>query len=90
MFYLTFSSLEERSKLIAYLRSHHINAVFHYQSLHKSSFYQKKYKGSSLPSADNYTNQLVRLPMYFELSDEEIKRTNKIILGFYQSANPTI
>jgi dTDP-4-amino-4,6-dideoxygalactose transaminase len=43
MFYLVFTTLEQRSKIINKLKENGIMAVFHYLSLHKSPFYQSKH-----------------------------------------------
>lgn len=72
MFYLVCHSLEERTSLIAKLKSEGIMAVFHYQSLHKSEYYRAKHDGRELPQADRFSDCLVRLPMYYELTFEQI------------------
>ena len=79
MFYFICSSLEERTKLIELLKKNNIDAVFHYQSLHNSDYYKNKYTGNNLPNSDIYTDCLVRLPLYYEIEEEEIKNIcNKI------------
>ncbi|RXR17760.1 dTDP-4-amino-4,6-dideoxygalactose transaminase [Flavobacterium amnicola] len=72
MFYLVFESLEKRMEAIERLKSKSIYAVFHYLSLHKSPFYQDKHKGGELSWSDHYSNALLRLPMYYELSNEDV------------------
>ncbi len=72
MYYLVCRDLEQRNELIAYLKSNGISAVFHYLSLHKSEFYQANHDGRSLPQTDRYTDCLVRLPMFFELNENEV------------------
>ncbi len=76
MFYLVCKSGIQRNNLISHLKSGGINAVFHYQSLHKSNYYKKNDKTRDLPLADHYTEKLVRLPLFYEL---EIKDAEKII-----------
>ena len=68
MFYIVCNSIEERAGLIAHLKASHILSVFHYLSLHKSEFYHKKHDGRILQNADNFTDCLLRLPMYGNLS----------------------
>ncbi|GAB2958333.1 dTDP-4-amino-4,6-dideoxygalactose transaminase [Hymenobacter coalescens] len=85
MFYLVCQSLEERTGLIDHLRQQQILPVFHYLSLHKSPFYADKHDGRELPWADHYTDCLVRLPLYYELSHEQQERVTEAILNFYQS-----
>nr|WP_040400654.1 dTDP-4-amino-4,6-dideoxygalactose transaminase [Cecembia lonarensis] len=83
MFYLICDSLETRSDLIAFLRKQKIHAVFHYISLHKSKFYLKNNKKLDLPNADFFTDTLVRLPLYFEMVQEEQQKIIKVIKDFY-------
>ena len=74
MFYIICSSLESRTELIARCKQNNIGAVFHYQSLHKSDYYKSRHDGRELPQSDRYTDCLVRLPMFYELSDKEISQ----------------
>lgn len=83
MFYLICGSLDERNGLIAYLKSNGISAVFHYLSLHKSPFNQGKHDGRELPRSDLYTDRLVRLPLFYELSEQDVNRVTDAILAFY-------
>lgn len=68
MFYLVCPSLDVRSGLIEYLKKANINCVFHYQSLHQSPFYHDKHDGRVLPNCDHFSQCLVRLPLFFELT----------------------
>ncbi|HHQ4594639.1 TPA: dTDP-4-amino-4,6-dideoxygalactose transaminase [Aeromonas veronii] len=72
MFYLDCASLQQRSQLIKHLDLAGIKAVFHYQSLHCSPYFQGLHDGRSLPNADHFTDSIVRLPMYFDLSNDDI------------------
>lgn len=72
MFYLVLNSLQDRTGLIEFLKGKNIHSVFHYQSLHKSPYYHDKHDGRTLPNADRYTDCLLRLPFYYELSDAEV------------------
>lgn len=83
MFYLVTNSFEERNDLISFLKENKIHAVFHYLSLHSSPYYVEKHDGRDLPNADKFSNQLLRLPIYYELKDEEISHIGKAILKFY-------
>ena len=80
MFYLVCNSLEERTKLIAYLRENGILAVFHYLSLHSSEFYQYKHDGRELTNCDKFADCLVRLPLFYELEERTIKNIIEIII----------
>lgn len=83
LFYLTCSDLEERTKLIAHLKKNDILAVFHYLSLHQSLFFQNKHDGRSLPFADFYSDCLVRLPLFYELTDSQVEFIIDKISEFY-------
>lgn len=79
MFYLVCKSGEQRSMLIEKLKENGVHAVFHYLSLHNSDFYRQLHGARELPNADQYTEQLVRLPMFYELKNSEIERILSII-----------
>ena len=84
MFYIRCNNLDERMSLIYYLKQHGITAVFHYQSLHRSPYYQDKHDGRPLPITDQLSDTLLRLPLFFELREEEVLFITKKIKEFYQ------
>lgn len=69
MFYILLKNQEERSALIAHLKANGIQAVFHYLSLNESPYYEKKGSAKKCLNSDQYTNCLLRLPLFFELSE---------------------
>lgn len=83
MFYVVCRNLEERSGLIYFLKERDILAVFHYLSLHKSTYYTSKYEGEELPECDRYADCLVRLPMFYELEEEQIDRIIETIKDYF-------
>lgn len=85
MFYLVLPNLERRTALITYLKEHGILAVFHYLSLHSSSYYANKHDGRALPECDRYADCLVRLPLYYDLSLEEVNTICETIKAFLDS-----
>lgn len=84
MFYIVCRDLEERQALIAWLKQHDVLAVFHYLSLHKSAYYQDKHDGRELKYTDYYSDRLVRLPLFYELTDEQVMHITGCIRTFYQ------
>ena len=72
MYYIGCESLRQRTDLVAYLRENKISAVFHYLSLHKSLFYAPKYHGKDLPHSDMWTDTLLRLPLFYDLTIEQV------------------
>jgi dTDP-4-amino-4,6-dideoxygalactose transaminase len=83
MFYLLTDSIEQRDALIGFLKENKIYAVFHYISLHSSPFYKEKASDVLLPISDYYSDCLVRLPLYFELSEAEQQLIIDKIIEFY-------
>ena len=79
MFYLVCQNLNERGKLINKLKEHDILSVFHYLSLHKSHYYIDKHDGRELVNSDKFSDCLVRLPMFYELTKEDIESIVNII-----------
>lgn len=84
MFYLIFPDLEKRSKFIAYLKEHEIQAVFHYLALHSSKYYEDKHDGRALPQCDRYADCLVRLPMFYDLGIEDVEKMGTIINNYFE------
>lgn len=84
MFYMVCRSLDERTALINFLKQHDVLAVFHYLSLHKSEYYVTHGgKEVYLPNCDKFADKLVRLPMYFDLQDEDVELVISLINNFY-------
>lgn len=79
MFYLVCNNLEQRTELIMRLKENGVLAVFHYLSLHSSPYYVYKHDGRKLPECDRYADCLVRLPMYYDLKDEEVNMICDIV-----------
>ncbi len=89
LFYLVCNSLEERTALIAFLKRKKIQAVFHYLSLHQSPFFQerKEHDGRTLAQSDRYSDCLLRLPLYYELTEKQLDYICYQILEFYEEKN---
>ncbi|MBD0379699.1 dTDP-4-amino-4,6-dideoxygalactose transaminase [Paenibacillus sedimenti] len=84
MFYIKVRDLEERTELIEYLKQNRILSVFHYIPLHSSD---AGLKFGRFHGADLFTTQeserLVRLPMYYNISKEDITKVIENINSFY-------
>lgn len=83
MFYFLCRSFQERTSLLSYLKDNGVLAVFHYLSLHKSDYYKDKHDGRDLSNCDNYADNLIRLPLYYELSNKQIDYIVNLIQQFY-------
>jgi len=79
MFYLVCKSADQRDYVIKTLKEHKIHTVFHYLSLHKSPFYKSKHGDRTLENSDNYSEHLLRLPFFYELKEDEIRRIIDIL-----------
>lgn len=80
MFYLVCRDLEQRTSLISQLKVQGVHAVFHYLSLHDSPYFQDRHDGRDLPNSDRFSNCLLRLPMFYELSDADVDRIAKTLI----------
>ena len=83
MFYILCGSQQERQNLINHLKKSDILAVFHYLSLHKSTFFHKLHDQRPLPMTDYYSDHLLRLPFYYDLKPDEQDLIVKLIHEFY-------
>ena len=79
MYYLVCQSLEQRTELIKRLKENEILAVFHYLALHNSEYYRDKHDGRNLNNTDRFADCLVRLPMFYELTNAQIDKIVQII-----------
>ena len=84
MFYILCDSIETRTRLIAHLKENEIMAVFHYLSLHKSPYYIDKYSGPDLVNSDRFENTLLRLPLYYDLTNGDVEFISSKIHSFYK------
>jgi len=86
MFYVITRSLDERTRMLEHLRKQGILAVFHYVPLHSSPAGQKYCRASQdMKVTDDLSDRLLRLPMYYEMSDEDIIRVTDVFKKFYES-----
>ncbi|MDA3780394.1 MAG: dTDP-4-amino-4,6-dideoxygalactose transaminase [Bacteroidales bacterium] len=85
MYYFICNNSSDRDGLIQYLKKNGVHAVFHYQSLHKSPFYLEEHDGRNLVFADMYSESLIRLPLYYDLADEEIEHIVSCINAYFKA-----
>jgi dTDP-4-amino-4,6-dideoxygalactose transaminase len=72
IFYLLLADLETRTNLIAHLKQQGILAVFHYVPLHTAPVgEQYGYREGDLPVTEDLSQRLLRLPIYYELTEAE-------------------
>jgi len=84
VFFLLAREPRERDALIAHLKAHGILAVSHYVPLHSSPAGRRLGRSAgSLAVTDRVSATLVRLPLYFEMTDAELERVCDAVLGHY-------
>ena len=84
MFYVKAKNLEERTKLIDYLKENGVQAVFHYIPLHTAPAGQRfgRFHGEDVYTTKE-SERLMRLPMYYGLKEEEVRYVASKIIEFY-------
>ena len=84
MFYLKCKDLQERTAFINYLKQNGISAVFHYVPLHSAPAGLKygRFHGEDVFTTRE-SDRLVRLPMYYELKEEDRNTVIEAVLAFY-------
>ena len=84
MFYIKTRNNDERCRLIDFLADKDIMTVFHYVPLHSS---EGGLKYGEFRGEDRYTTadsaRLLRLPMYYMLDDQTVRRVTDAIHEFY-------
>ncbi|EPY2277507.1 dTDP-4-amino-4,6-dideoxygalactose transaminase [Clostridium sporogenes] len=84
MFYIKTKDLQERTKLINYLKNNNILSVFHYIPLHSSP---AGLKFGRFNGEDKYTTKeserLLRLPLFYDLDIDSVKEICEKIYEFY-------
>jgi len=83
MFYLVCKTAGNRDALITHLKENGVHAVFHYQSLQQSGYYKNLKDKRELPNCNHFTDCLVRLPLYYELSPQETATITSLIREFF-------
>ena len=84
LFYILTKNAGIRPKLIKYLKSKKISTVFHYIPLHSSPAGLKyaKFVGS-LKVTDDYSQRLIRLPLFFDMTKAQLENVVEEIKNFY-------
>ena len=84
MYYIKLKDLDERSNFLQFMRDREIGCVFHYVPLHSAPAGRKfgRFHGE-----DTYTtvesDRLVRLPMYYGITDEDKKTVVDSIYEYF-------
>lgn len=90
IFYLVTASLAEREALTAHLRRQGITAIFHYVPLHTSPAGKRFGRASGeLAVTVSVSDRLLRLPLYFGMSEAEVGRIAEAVIDFYKDRPAT-
>lgn len=84
MFYIKCKDIDERSKLIKYLKENQILSVFHYIPLHSSPAGMKfgRFHGEDVYTTKE-SERLLRLPLYYGLKEEDLIKVCNKVKEFY-------
>lgn len=85
MYYIKLKDLETRTEFIKYMKEREIDCVFHYVPLHSAP---AGLKFGRFAGEDKYTtkdsDRLVRLPMYYGMTDDDIETVIQNVLDFFK------
>lgn len=85
MFYLFTRTAGERAPLLAHLKAAGVHAVFHYVPLHSSPAGRRFGRSAgTLAVTDDLAERLLRLPLYFNLGDDEARVIAGNVRGFFK------
>jgi dTDP-4-amino-4,6-dideoxygalactose transaminase len=82
---VVFRSGGQRDAFVAFMKERGIIAPFHYVALHLSPMGRRLHSGEALPMSERLTSCLVRLPLFFNMTDAEqdevLARTREFLDG---------
>ena len=85
MFYMLFNDLETRTKFIAHLKENGVYAPFHYIPLHSAPAGEKYCRtATSMNVTNRVSDTLVRLPMYYDITDADLQKVIDVSLAFWR------
>jgi dTDP-4-amino-4,6-dideoxygalactose transaminase len=83
MFYMILKSSERRDDMLRHLRNSGVHATSHYQPLHKSPYGRQWLRSNQeLPETERVSNCLVRLPLFYSITQEEQNRVIEAVQTF--------
>ncbi len=86
LFYIITGTAAERTELINHLKEHDILAVSHYEPLHTAPAGRRYGRvGSGMEVTEEISSRLLRLPLYYELTEAEVEEVVGRIFAFYRT-----
>ncbi len=90
MFFVLPPTAAGRDALLGHLRAEGIHAVLHDIPLHCSPLgCRLGWAGTHLPITDDLSARIVRLPMYYEMTEEEQERVAEALMACCPAAPPS-
>lgn len=88
-FHLYMIRAQRRDELMSFLKQKGIDTAVHYPTAlpNLPAYAYLSHKPSDFPEATTAQNEILSLPMYPELSEEQIKYVSDSIYAFYQTTN---
>jgi dTDP-4-amino-4,6-dideoxygalactose transaminase len=88
VFHLLLRDAQARAGLIAHLRARGVLAVSHYVPLHSSPAGRRHGRAAGpMPITDRVSGTLLRLPLYYQMSDAELEQVCEGVLGFFSGTH---
>ncbi len=89
MYYIKVKNLEVRTSLLGYLKEKGVLAVFHYIPLHSSKAGKQfgRFHGEDVYTTKE-SERLMRLPLFYNLTDEQMEYIARCILDYPDWNNP--
>lgn len=85
IFWIELNDGKTRNALTKFLHAKGIYATFHYLALHKSPYGKKMHNNKVLPNAERYEKTLLRLPLFYQLTEKEVEFICKTIESFFRN-----
>jgi len=90
MFYILLPDRATRDGLMSHLHQAGINAVFHYIPLHSSPMGQTfGYRPGDLPVTEELSGRLLRLPLFYDITEEEQQRVVREVRAYLTDSSRT-
>lgn len=83
LFYIKFKNIRDRSDILQFMKQNEIGCLFHYVPLHSSEAGQHygRFCGEDVFTTRE-SERIVRLPIYFDMKDEEVERVSQLIINY--------
>jgi dTDP-4-amino-4,6-dideoxygalactose transaminase len=87
IFYIVCKSGKIREAYMDYMAMNNVQTQSHYVTLHDSPFYRQVHGKRALPMAKLYQNRLVRLPIFYDLEQNDIDKIITLTNSFFLRQN---